>query len=47
MEATVTYEPATHRGKNVIFIRFAHDRELNDRVRKLVGVHWSSSRKAW
>ncbi len=47
MEATVTYEPATHRGKDVIFIRFAHDRELNDRVRKLVGVHWSSSRKAW
>jgi integrase/recombinase XerD len=47
MEATVKYEPATHRDKDVIFIRFEYDRDLNERMRKIVGVKWSSSKKAW
>jgi site-specific recombinase XerD len=44
---TITYEPATYKGKDVIFIRFERSRELNKRFKKLVGVQWSGSRKAW
>ncbi|WP_199200316.1 hypothetical protein [Adhaeribacter arboris] len=47
MNQKITYEPATHNSKEVIFIRFDYSRELNERVRKLVGVHWSRSQKAW
>lgn len=31
----------------MIFIRFDYDRDLNARVRKLVGVQWSHTEKAW
>ena len=44
---TVKYELATHRGKDIIFIRFEYDAALIERVKKLVGVQWSQSHKAW
>ncbi len=44
---TVKYELATHKGKEVIFIRFDYDAALIARVKKLVGVQWSQSQKAW
>lgn len=47
LKLVIVYEPATHLGKNVIFIRFDYSRELNERIRKLVGVQWSQSQKAW
>lgn len=47
MDQSVTYEPTVHRGDDVIFIRFAYSHDLNERVRKLVGVRWSRSEKAW
>lgn len=40
-EQSIRYEPALHKGNDVIFIRFEYSRELNERVRKLVGVQWS------
>ena len=43
----VSYEPAIHRGKAVIFIRFGNSKQLNERVRKLVGCRWSHTQKAW
>jgi site-specific recombinase XerD len=43
----VTYELALHRDKEVIFIHFDYDSSLNERVKKLIGVRWSSSKKAW
>lgn len=43
----VKYELGSHDGKNVIFIRFEYSKELNERVRKLVGVRWSNSKKSW
>lgn len=43
----VSYDPAIHRGKAVIFIRFPNEKRLNERVRKLVGVRWSATQKAW
>lgn len=43
----ISYEPAIHRGKAVILIHFRNDKLLNERVRKLIGVRWSSSQKAW
>ncbi len=47
MKFQINYELATHRNKEVIFIRFVSNPELNIRVRKLVGVQWSQSQKAW
>jgi integrase/recombinase XerD len=47
MAIEVKYETASHKGKDVIFIRFEKNAELNLRVKKLVGVQWSQSEKAW
>ncbi|WP_186741821.1 tyrosine-type recombinase/integrase [Spirosoma utsteinense] len=46
-KSLLCYEPAVHKGDDVIFIRFDYDRDLNARVRKLVGVQWSHTGKAW
>jgi site-specific recombinase XerD len=43
----VKYLPTTHHGKEVIFIHFEYDAALVERVKKLVGVQWSQSQKAW
>lgn len=41
------YELATYEGKEVIFIRFTYDAALLERVKKLTGVKWSQTQKAW
>ena len=43
----VQYELTAYQGKDVIFIRFEYDRTLIERVKKLVGVRWNPSEKAW
>jgi integrase/recombinase XerD len=43
----IQYELATHKKEKVIFIRCDYDAALNARIRKLVGVKWSASQKAW
>jgi integrase/recombinase XerD len=47
MKEQISYELATHRSQDVIFIRFDSQPKLNERVKKLVGVKWSQSQKAW
>ena len=47
MKIDIKYQAACHKGRNVIFIQFEHNSELNIRVKKLVGVRWSQSNKAW
>lgn len=47
MLPAIQYEPAAHKGKNVIFIRFDYSPELNKRVKKLAGVHWGRSGRSW
>ena len=47
MRNQVKYELGSHYNKDVIFIRFEYSLELNERAKKLVGVRWSSSKKAW
>ena len=47
MAIEIKYEAANHVGKEVIFIHFVKNAELNQRVKKLIGVKWSSFRKAW
>jgi integrase/recombinase XerD len=47
MAIEIKYELANHNGKDVIFIHFEKNVEMNQRVRKLVGVKWSNSNKAW
>jgi site-specific recombinase XerD len=46
-DTRVKYEFLTHRKKEVIFIHFEYNRELNERIKKMVGVQWSRSKKAW
>jgi len=43
----VTYKLSEHRGEKVIFIVFEKNAELIERVKKLVGVRWSQTQKAW
>ena len=47
MKEKITYELTNHKGKDVIFIRFEYDAELINRLKKLTGVKWSQSQKAW
>lgn len=47
MYHNVSYELGTHCNKSVIFIRFEYNVDLIERVKKLVGVQWSRSQKAW
>ncbi len=47
MAARVSYELDVHEGKDVILIKFPYDKELVEQVKKLVGVKWSQSKKAW
>lgn len=47
MAIEIKYELANHQGKDVIYIHFERNLEMNQRVRKLVGVKWSNSKKAW
>lgn len=47
MATEITYELGNHRGKDVIYIRFERNVEMNQLVRKLVGVKWSNTQKAW
>lgn len=47
MTVKVNYELAQHEGKNVILLLFPYDKETIAEVKKLVGVKWSQSKKAW
>lgn len=47
MNNNINFERGSHNGKNVIFIRFEYSLALNERVKKLVGVQWSNTKKAW
>ena len=47
MPVTITYELASHKNEAVILIRFEKNDDLNNRVRKLTGVKWSRTFKAW
>lgn len=39
--------PDTHKGKNIIWIRFEYDKVLIERVKKLKGSKWSQTKKSW
>jgi integrase/recombinase XerD len=47
MAIEIKYELAHYQGKDVIFIHFEKNLEMNLRVKKLVGVKWSNSKRAW
>jgi integrase/recombinase XerD len=47
MNNKVMYELAIHNNRPVILIKFDYDKELIERVKKLIGVKWSNSKKAW
>ncbi len=42
-----SYEITTHQQKAVIFIRFDHNSQTNQEVKKLKGAKWSRSEKTW
>lgn len=43
----VTFTPAFHRQKKVIFIHFPYNAKLVEAVKKLRGAKWSRTQKAW
>ena len=43
----INFELGIHRDKHIILIRFDKDEELIARVKKLKGIHWSRTLKAW
>ena len=43
----IQYEIGSHKGKEVIFIRFEYNAELITQIKKMVGAQWSQSQKAW
>ncbi len=43
----ITYELITHREKNRILIRFPHNKEWNERMKKTTDAQWSSTLKGW
>ncbi len=43
----VTFTPAVHRGKAVIFIQFPYNAKWTAAVKKMQTAQWSQSRKAW
>ncbi len=47
MSNAIRYEIGSHKGKNVIFLRFAYQAELLDQVRQMPGATWSTSQNAW
>ncbi len=47
MAIEIKYELANHKDKDVIYIHFERNLEMNQRVKKLVGVKWSNTKKAW
>jgi hypothetical protein len=46
MNNLIKFELGTHHGNEVIFILFEKNTVLNERVKKLLGVKWSQTRKA-
>lgn len=47
MAFEIKFELANHREKDVIFIHFEKNLDLIQRVRKLDGVKWSKTKRAW
>lgn len=47
MDPHVKFELGKHKENDVIFLIFDYDKSLIERVKKLVGVKWSQSKKCW
>lgn len=43
----ITYQPDQHQGKSVIFVFFAFDSAMNEKIKKLTEARWSKTKKAW
>ncbi|MFZ1380237.1 MAG: tyrosine-type recombinase/integrase [Saprospiraceae bacterium] len=43
----IRFEAREHKGQSVIFIKYEYDKELNEKIKKLIGVKWSQSQRAW
>lgn len=43
----VTYHIITHRQQPRILVKFPHNQDYNNRIKKVAGVQWSQTHKAW
>jgi integrase/recombinase XerD len=43
----IKLEPGIHQGKDVVFIRFPFNREIINLIKKVDGVRWSATQRAW
>ena len=47
MDPKIKFELAEHNGREVIFMLFDYDPDLNRQAKTLQGIKWSKTRKAW
>lgn len=47
MMKTIKIDKTAHRGEEVVLILFPYDNQLGDEARKIKGLRWSKSLKAW
>ncbi len=47
LDTKINFEVGEHKAKAVIWIYFDYEKTLVERVKKLIGVRWSQSKKAW
>jgi integrase/recombinase XerD len=43
----ISYELITHNGKSRILVRFAHNKDWNERMKQTKGALWSNTLKSW
>ena len=46
-KTNIVLEPGNHKGKDVIFVRFQYDKELDREVSLIEGINWSTNKKVW
>jgi len=47
MNKKITFTITKHNGKSIILIQFERDKAMNERVKKLVDVKWSQTKRDW
>ena len=46
-KTNIILEPGTHNNKDVVFVRFAYNREIIDKIKTIEGANWNQSIKCW
>lgn len=47
MKDEIIYEPTTHKGKDIILLKFPYNLKLINTVKQIIGTKWSTTKKSW